>query len=337
MKLKSLEAGRGVAATAVVLHHAGASANAFAGQGPQILTSIFGLGYLGVDFFFVLSGFIIYYSTYGRAPDPRRFATGRLTRILLPYLPIGIALAVAYTVLPELSASDREWGWWATVSLMPSWQPPALSVAWTLQHELVFYMLFAVFLVLNRIGTGMILWALTICLIALIGIEIQGPAKFLFSLINLEFGIGVLAAHVLISGTRIPYLPFFAVTPIAAFFFLGADREYSVLFGAGLAGFILWMAQVETAGRFTVHRAFVFLGAASYSIYLIHNPLLSITSRMVSGWTLTLMFGVIVSLLVGCAYYLIWDNRTQQFFRRQSRLTKPSPNGQKNKMMNKTG
>jgi peptidoglycan/LPS O-acetylase OafA/YrhL len=321
MKLKILEAGRGVAATAVVLHHAAASANAFAGQGPQVLNSIFELGYLGVDFFFVLSGFIIYYSTYGRASDPRRFATGRLTRIFLPYLPIGIALAVAYTVLPELSASDREWGWWATVTLAPSWQPPALSVAWTLQHELVFYILFAVFLVLNRIGTGMILWALTICITALIGIDVQGPAQLFLSLINLEFGIGVLAAHILISGTRIPYLPFLAVTPIAAFFVLGADREYSVLFGAGLTGFILWMAQAEIAERFTVPRAFVFLGAASYSIYLIHNPLLSITSRIVSGWTLTLIFGVVISLLAGCAYYLIWDKRTQQFFRRQ-----PSPN-----------
>jgi exopolysaccharide production protein ExoZ len=329
MKINTLEAGRGVAATAVVLHHAGASANAFAGQGPQLLTSLFGFGYLGVDFFFVLSGFIIYYSTYGRASDPRRFATGRLARIFLPYLPIGIVLAIAYTVLPELSAVDREWSWWASFTLMPSWQPPALSVAWTLQHELVFYMLFAVFLALNRIGAGMTLWALAICLVALTGIDVPRPAQFIFSLINLEFVMGVLAAHALISRTRIPYLPFLAITPIAAFFALGIPREYSVLFGLGIAGLILWMARAEMAGRFTVHWAFVFLGAASYSIYLIHNPLLSITSRMVSGWTLTLLFGVIASLLAGCAYYLIWEKRAQQIFRSQPWTTKPSPNDTK--------
>ncbi|MCX7568211.1 acyltransferase [Sulfitobacter sp. F26169L] len=317
MKLKSLEAGRGVAATAVVLHHASASANAFSGQGPQALTSIFDLGYLGVDFFFVLSGFIIYYSSHDRAFAPKRFVTGRLTRIFLPYLPIGIALAVAYSVLPELSASNREWGWWATATLAPSWQPPALSVAWTLQHELVFYALFAVFLAFNRIGIGMILWALAIGLIVLMDIDIPRPAQFFFSLINLEFGMGVLAAHCLISGTRIPYLPTLATIPIVAFFFMGADREYSVLFGAGLAGLILWIAQVEKAELLKVPRAFVFLGASSYSLYLIHNPLLSITSRIVSGWALTLIFGVVVSLLAGAAYYLIWDKRTQQLFRRQ--------------------
>lgn len=317
MKLNSLEACRGIAATAVVIHHAAASANAFASPGPQVIASIFELGYLGVDFFFVLSGFIIYYSTYGRASDPRRFAIGRLTRIFLPYLPIGIALAVAYTTLPALSASDREWGWWATVTLMPSWQSPALSVAWTLQHELVFYTLFAVFLVLNRIGTGMILWTLTICLIALIDVDVPRPAQFFFSLINLEFGMGVLAAHVLILGIRIPYLPFLIVAPITVFIFLGAHREYSVLFGTGLAGFILWISQAEAAGRLTVPRSLVFLGAASYSIYLIHNPLLSITSRIVSGWALTLVFGIVTSLIAGVAYYLIWDKRTQQFFKRK--------------------
>ena len=329
MKLRSLEAGRGIAATAVVLHHANISANDFAGQGPQALTSIFGLGYLGVDFFFVLSGFIIYYSTYGKISDPKRFAISRLTRVFLPYLPIGIALAAAYTLLPALSASDREWGWWATLTLLPSWQPPALGVAWTLQHELVFYMLFAVFLVLNRIGAGMILWALTICLIALLGLDVPRPAQFVFSLVNLEFGIGVLAAHFLISGIRIPYLPFLAIAPIAAFFLFGAHREYSLLFGTGLAGFILWTAQAESVGRVTVPRAFVFLGAASYSIYLIHNPLLSVTSRIASGWTFALILGVVVSLLLGCAYYLIWDKSTQQFFRRKLHTTKPRPSREK--------
>ncbi|MEO9464415.1 MULTISPECIES: acyltransferase family protein [Alphaproteobacteria] len=324
MKLKSVEAGRGIAATAVVLHHAVASATAFSGRGPDAITSLFELGYLGVDFFFVLSGFIIYYSTYGKVTDPSSFATSRLTRIFLPYLPIGIALAVAYTVLPDISASasDRDWGWWATITLMPSWNPPALSVAWTLQHELVFYMFFAGFLYLKRIAAGMILWAVIICIIALVGIDVPPLAQPLFSLINLEFGFGVLAAHVLISGTRMPYLPFFGTLLIAAFFVLGADREYSVLFGAGLAGFILWVAQVEIVKRFAVPRVFVFLGAASYSIYLIHNPLLSITSRVFSGWTLSLIFGVVICLLAGCVYYQIWDRRTQHFFRGRFRPAK---------------
>ena len=316
MKLNSLEAGRAAAAIAVVLYHAKLSANGFAGQGPALLTSILNFGYLGVDFFFVLSGFIIYYSTYGKKSNPRRFATARFTRIFLPYLPISIVLALAYAMFPTLVSSDREWSLWASVTLMPSWQSPALNVAWTLQHELVFYMLFTTFLILDRIKTGMILWALAICLVALAGIDVPRPAWFFLSLINLEFGMGVLAAHFFVSRARIPYLPFLAILPIAVFFALGADRAYSALFGAGLAGLILWVANAETAGRFAVPQAFIFLGSASYSIYLIHNPLLSITSRIVDGWILTLLFGTMASLLAGCAYYLIWDKKTQRIFRR---------------------
>ncbi len=316
MKINCLEAGRGIAATAVVFHHAGASVSAFFGHMPVFLTALFSFGYLGVDFFFVLSGFIIYYSSFGKDANPRRFAVGRIKRIFVPYLPVGIAIAVIYTLLPALSASDREWGWWATLTLLPSWQAPALSVAWTLQHELVFYMIFALLLSFNRICAGLILWSLSIVLIAVLDVDVPRPMQFLFSLINLEFNMGVLAAHVFISGIRIPFLALVASAPIAAFFALGADREYSVFFGMGLAGFILLMAQSELKGRLRVPRVLVFVGAASYSIYLIHNPLLSITSRISTGWLSGLIFGVVASLLLGIAYYLIWEKGTQRIFGR---------------------
>src|SRR6185503_7562101 len=60
-KLNSLQAGRGMAALMVVLYHAyikyGFGGSGFTGH-------IFSLGFAGVDFFFVLSGFIIAYTSY---------------------------------------------------------------------------------------------------------------------------------------------------------------------------------------------------------------------------------------------------------------------------------
>lgn len=141
--INTLQAGRFLAAMAVVLHHAVLSVTAFVDVPPLLIQILFEYGYLGVDFFFVLSGFIIHY-TMSLSPRPAgKFAFDRLARIMLPYWPVGIGLALAYMLLPSLSDSGRAWGWVSTSTLFPTNLPPALSVAWTLQHELVFYFIYA--------------------------------------------------------------------------------------------------------------------------------------------------------------------------------------------------
>jgi peptidoglycan/LPS O-acetylase OafA/YrhL len=50
----SLQAARGVAALAVVAHHAQTAVDAFIGPMPTLVQSVMAKGYLGVDFFFVL-------------------------------------------------------------------------------------------------------------------------------------------------------------------------------------------------------------------------------------------------------------------------------------------
>ncbi len=98
--INSLQAGRFLAALFVVLHHSVISVTALVDAPPQWMQAILIHGYLGVDFFFVLSGFIIHYTMH-IAPRPAgRFAFERLKRIFVPYWPIGGALALAYTLCP---------------------------------------------------------------------------------------------------------------------------------------------------------------------------------------------------------------------------------------------
>ena len=94
--INSLQAGRFWAAMAVVVHHSVISTTAFVDEPPHIIQSILNFGYLGVDFFFVLSGFIIHYKMQIRSRPVSQFALNRLARIMLPYWPVGIALALVF-------------------------------------------------------------------------------------------------------------------------------------------------------------------------------------------------------------------------------------------------
>lgn len=145
-KLEWLEAMRGLAALWVLMLHGYLAAKDFAGfRGAQVLAN----GYLGVDFFFVLSGFIIAASSQAlvlAGRGLREYASARMIRIYVPYLPIGVAMLALYALLPEVSRGARQsLSVLSSITLLPSDAPPALNVAWTLVHEVLFYTLFSLF------------------------------------------------------------------------------------------------------------------------------------------------------------------------------------------------
>ena len=82
-----LQAGRALAASGVLLLHASHFTQAVATKMPDLLYQILQFGYLGVDYFFVLSGFIISYSysTSAGARTTEEFLWRRAVRIYIPY------------------------------------------------------------------------------------------------------------------------------------------------------------------------------------------------------------------------------------------------------------
>ncbi|HWT13313.1 MAG TPA: acyltransferase [Allosphingosinicella sp.] len=335
-KIEVLQAGRAVAALAVVLLHAQVATEAFVGALPAWLKATAGQGYLGVDFFFVLSGFIIFYTNHGKTGRPgwrSRFARSRFVRIFVPYLPVGIAMALLYTFLPQLSAATLEWSWLSTLTLIPTGTSPALTVAWTLQHELVFYALALLFLRLRRpllLAAG---WAAAILAWQLFGTPLEPPptssvAAVLLHPINLEFLFGMLAAWAVIQGRLDRPLAMCALGALflAAFLAVGAPKAYSVLFGLGLAFFIPVLVRMEQSGRLRVAGWLLVLGEASYALYLIHNPLISTTSRAVAAvaphWLAGMATAVIASVAASLAYYFVYERPAR---RRVAALLAPRP------------
>lgn len=323
-KLQWLEVMRGLAACWVLLHHADVSASFF--LAPTLFhNAVVENGYVGVDFFFVLSGFIIAFSS-NRLRDTGRgwtdYMRARLLRIYVPYLPVGIAMVLLYLALPGLSQGDRHPGLLTSLTLLPSANPPALSVAWTLVHEMIFYMVFSLLFVSGRLlALALAAWALVIVLFAWGGVPLQPGWKYLLLPLNLCFLLGVLTYYATRRGVStlvaLASLAFGLAVLASEAGHLGPNRW---LLALAFASFIV-AACSPWAQRRHPGKLLLILGAASYSIYLVHGPLLAILARAVSklhpGYPFVMVALMsLIALAAGLAYYYFCERPLLEFARR---------------------
>ena len=337
-KLTAIQLFRGLAALGVVVHHAAQSANGFAlDSGPEWLLVIASMGYLGVDFFFVLSGFIILYIHCGDKKSisaSKNYFAKRLLRIYPPYLPISIALLIAYVLFPGVSGGDRqEISVISSLFLVPSGDPPALSVAWTLIHEMVFYCFFLIFFISNRIFfLSVVSWVVLIVCKLLFDIETTYPLlNVFFAPINLEFILGMFCAYVYKSNKHnsLYSVPLIILGLVLFFIIINLSfysRENSFLVGIPFALIVTGGALLHVNKQAKIPNVFVLLGDASYSIYLVHNPFLSVSSRLIrmtgsyATWSMTFVVGILSSVMVGFIYHLFVEKTLVRLFKRHETI-----------------
>lgn len=351
-RLDWLQVGRAIAAVSVCAYHAGEQ---MAKRAPEIgAFRLFHDGRLGVDLFFVISGFIICYihaGDIGRPERLARYAYRRITRIYPLYWLVFLSVLPIYFALPSAGAdSIREpLSILRCLLLLPN--PPdgqTIGVAWTLVYEVSFYALFAV-LILNRWAGALVIgvWALLMVLINL-GMVHLGYLTAFFSIRYLEFAIG---AGVFVLSQR--YRPrgalWITACACVALFTIGlvseearallADVKSQVLIAGLLSGLVVFGLVATPDDRLhasKVGRAVSKIGDASYSIYLVH---------WLVGWILDKIYGKLdppsviagpffVFLMVamiggGLVFHVVVERRLMDFFsaewrRRQAMAPRPT-------------
>ncbi len=138
---------RVVAAGAVMIYHFTTWATLVAY--PSWLTDITRYGYLGVELFFFVSGYVILTSAKGRAP--RRFLASRASRLYPAYL-VAMTLTSVVVLVGERSVHPSLGDWAVNLTMFQAFvgRPHVDGVYWTLTAELVFYAVMALALRLDR-------------------------------------------------------------------------------------------------------------------------------------------------------------------------------------------
>lgn len=258
------------------------------------LGGFFGFGHAGVYFFFVLSGFIIASSHYQDIARPERvvnYLMRRIIRVYPVYWIVIIPIAVIYTLKPDLSKPELT----APSVIANSFlligvsTRASLAVAWTLFHEVLFYVMFAVLIVNRRVGTFVLgFWFVSCVAAAFVPASVVPPSFYPLGLVNTLFGLG-LGCFALTQRHSLPKPVFLATLGCLGFLTAGIFElrfgvpgpAFSVIgYGLSSALIVCGLVSRERVRPIAVPRMLLLLGDASYSIYLVHYPTLSIVARL---------------------------------------------------------
>jgi peptidoglycan/LPS O-acetylase OafA/YrhL len=334
-RLDGLDGLRGLAALFVVLHHCWLlSFPGFpADTGPFWLGWLL-YGHFAVVVFIALSGFSLGISPARKGwqlGSKTRFFQRRAWRILPPYwAALVFSLVIAWTIVPQPGSAPPDAKSVVVYGLLLQdifGSPVPNGAFWSIAIEAQLYLVFPLLLVLlRRYGPGVMLAAVTLP-VAVIGL-LAPHVPLVHMLLRLTpqfaplFAIGLLAAGIVSAGERIRRLPLgllagLAALPVIALIAVRGpvwtvEHFFWVDLAAGPA-IALLLAAVATHRpaplvRLLDTRPVRSLGTFSYSLYLVHSPIVVVVGvklvapHFAPGLTtfwLTLAVAVPASLIFG--------------------------------------
>lgn len=340
MKLISIQYLRALAILLVVHCHAIDIQMKFGVSHQQNFYYLQNIGAIGVDIFFVISGFIIAYITQRAAGfgDAFKFIKKRFVRINPPYYLVSLFVLVTFlvnhrhflkplvktlTILPVFDFGEFFW-------------VPFLFLGWTLSFEWLFYIIYAVLIALSVKNKNIILVAI-LGFLTLLGLLISSniiQVVFITNPIIWEFCFGVLIAYLVKNfSLKISYGRAFLLTGIAlialnivygygeiseaAYILQGKYGWERVLLWGFPSAFVVYGALIieKSRGVFKYqNKTLVLIGDASFSIYLTHYIIFAVLDFAVDRYNipvsrinqdLLILILIVTATYLGILYYKV--------------------------------
>lgn len=265
---------RGIAALLVVFTHFIGKANSV-----DLTDFSFSKGAIGVDIFFIISGFIMMYIANLKPQTPLKFIVNRAKRILPLHYFFCIALLIVYFIKPEMinSSVDKTYVWesFLLVPVMRNNAEYINPVTWTLCYEAMFYLIFSISLKFKKINSSFAFTSLVIILISIYGFLYQGDNIFVSAAtdsISLEFLMGMVIYYLYKSNIKLNPILFIALSFLL--YFILTNSGFPRFVKDGVPSALLFIAFINLPN--VKLKVFNFLGGISYEIYLCHVIFISL-------------------------------------------------------------
>jgi len=276
---------------------------------------LFSLGACGVDVFFVISGFVMVHVLQGvprNSLTAAQFFVRRMARIVPLYFAFTVVVIIGSWLVSKtqsphnlsftrfFSPGKLNWDIIEQSITFRRWDmQPVYEVGWTLQYEFWFYVLVTL-MIATRINVYAFFAAYTAVIVAaarLVPFPRMNPVEFmLLDPLMLEFAFGAVLYQIFERSKRFHGSAWLSASLLSAagFLFFSYSDPYmldavgvysrALLWGGGAFFFVFFFLQLE--GKFRPQRAFIYLGNASYSIYLTHWIVLAISQFLFwrAGW-----------------------------------------------------
>lgn len=307
--------------------------------------SIFGqffsnYGSFGVDIFFVLSGFVMYFSAKNPSVDAPSFFVRRFFRVVPIYWFYTIMMVICINFFPiEFSYTDYNIkSLLFSLFFIPNTNPsgigffPLHTVGWTLNFEMMFYIILSLSILLSKEN------ALKICGILIVLLPIVWPDIFTFSQVLsstklYEFFAGIVVAAIVTSNwfkimdKHQTLLSFFSMVFGLLCLRYGSSHSFIMTVSATSIVFstVLFNKYLNKNNIFVKH--LIKAGDYSYSTYLIHVFVLCVAlhyfgNELESFTEITLIIGLSTILHVLSKHsYLSLERNSHISILEQSLLT----------------
>jgi peptidoglycan/LPS O-acetylase OafA/YrhL len=312
---------------------------------------IFRNGWIGVQLFFVISGFIMVYTTNKVKGNGFKYPINFIVKRIIRIVPLYFIATILYMVLikpdaefiygnaskiikgllfqPQLTSTEG-----------PAFGYPLLHVGWSLNYEMLFYFIFFIGLLLkDKIRYGFIIItisALGIMMPALLNgqfiVDYNAYVDYVFPYLNFLFNpiLTLFITGVLIGLTYHKFsisknsLIFFQILSISSFILYELqiiNIEFNSLTDSLFCGLMVLCLVIKPKNSTVTHKKenfWVLLGNSSYSIYLLH-PIIIIVVKYIFHYLdiqsniLIFIVGLIsVVLLSIISYRMIELNMTKK-------------------------
>lgn len=316
MKLNNLQILRGISALLVCCFHFREYINF---ENLPIGDMLFRKGSIGVSVFFVISGFIMAFTTLKKdfssntSKEIKLFYKRRIIRIVPLYFLLSAGwMVVGGTLMYYFHGEGLRRLIHSVLFLPQKGTFPILYLGWSLNYEMFFYLIFGLSLFFKKGRYIFISLFFTATYIAGLFFPTENAyLAMISSHLNLYFVVGILFALLLdkisVHKTWAMVLCTAGILLFSAFFFDFIDISSSLAVLLVVSAFVLSFLLMDYTLHFKGNRLLIFLGDISYSLYLSH-PFVELFFRRfkVEGYLNIPYFIIKLIIVIGVAAFLYY-------------------------------